>query len=559
MRFQWAIGKQGRSDPSLWVATALTTFGTALRLRQYFHARSLWLDESMLALNLVDRDYWALLTPLDHTQAAPLGFLWLVKTAILCLGVNELSLRIVPLLAGIAVMPLSYILARLYVDRPASLIALAITTLSPPLVYYSNELKQYSTDVPVAIVLLILGVPLLSRPASARELTALSLAGILATWLSHPSVFILAGVGLALLSARIRASQFDDIAALSVVFLVWFLSFLADYLLSLRQISANSAFQDFWNPVMLPRPLSLNGFLTWVYVTFFESFKNPAGFSFAGLAGSLWLIGLIAIGNRCWRTCLLIVAPLGLTALAAALRLYPYWDRLILFTVPAHAILIGGGVSFLCKGIGPPATKPWVCGIMLFVLLFAPAQKVLREAVRPLGREEVKSALQTVSTRALPGDTLYVFYIAVPAYLYYHGSFPALRDLDIITGEVRREKVEAYLPQLEPLKGRRRVWTLFSHHENGRQQGESAFVVRWLDSYGLRLAEYHFEGAAVYLHDLAELTWANPPSEDPGPGVFGDPGVRLHGSLTNSNDVVGLHPAGTYKYRVLASDERHLE
>jgi hypothetical protein len=80
---------------------------------QFFAARSLWLDESMLALNIASRPLGELLRPLDYNQVAPPLFLWLSRLSIRLAGTNEMALRAyrlalkadpasVPALAGVA-------------------------------------------------------------------------------------------------------------------------------------------------------------------------------------------------------------------------------------------------------------------------------------------------------------------------------------------------------------------------------------------------------------------------------------------------------------------------
>ncbi len=78
--------------------------GILLRLRQYFIGRSLWVDEAMLALNIVNRNFAGLLKPLDLDQGAPIGFLLVEKVFNLLLGRNEYSLRLFPLLLGLALV-----------------------------------------------------------------------------------------------------------------------------------------------------------------------------------------------------------------------------------------------------------------------------------------------------------------------------------------------------------------------------------------------------------------------------------------------------------------------
>ena len=76
------------------------------------HNRSLWADEAVLALNIVNRSYWELLQPLDYEQGAPVGFLLVEKLAIGVFGNNEYALRLFPLLSGIISLFLFYILAK---------------------------------------------------------------------------------------------------------------------------------------------------------------------------------------------------------------------------------------------------------------------------------------------------------------------------------------------------------------------------------------------------------------------------------------------------------------
>src|SRR2546430_17722328 len=58
---------------------AIVVLGIVLRTIRYFSDRSLWLDESYLALNVLGRSYSQLSGSLDFNQGAPVGFLYLEK------------------------------------------------------------------------------------------------------------------------------------------------------------------------------------------------------------------------------------------------------------------------------------------------------------------------------------------------------------------------------------------------------------------------------------------------------------------------------------------------
>src|SRR6185295_12378688 len=90
-----------RATRAVRAVTAVVLVGAALRLIAYLAARSLWLDEAMLANNIVGRTFGALLGPLAEAQSAPWLFLFGERAATVLAGPNELALRLLPLAAGI--------------------------------------------------------------------------------------------------------------------------------------------------------------------------------------------------------------------------------------------------------------------------------------------------------------------------------------------------------------------------------------------------------------------------------------------------------------------------
>ena len=87
----------------------LMVLGAVLRILRYLSNRSLWLDEAYLADSILTYSFKQLLTqPLLYWQAAPVGFLMLQKCAVTLFGTSEYALRIVPLIAGLASLPLFY-------------------------------------------------------------------------------------------------------------------------------------------------------------------------------------------------------------------------------------------------------------------------------------------------------------------------------------------------------------------------------------------------------------------------------------------------------------------
>src|SRR5215218_9288249 len=136
-----------------WLALGAIAFGVVLRLVRYFADRSLWLDESLLSINLMTRSYRGLLETLDYNQGSPIGFLWAERFVLDLFGDSELALRLFPLLVGLASLGLFYLVSRSILDQVGTLVGMILFATMEPFVRYSAEVKQYGLDVAVSLAL----------------------------------------------------------------------------------------------------------------------------------------------------------------------------------------------------------------------------------------------------------------------------------------------------------------------------------------------------------------------------------------------------------------------
>src|SRR5436305_6275455 len=108
---------------------------------------------------------------------APQGFLLAEKLATQALGPSDQALRLVPLLCGLAALPLFVLMARHLLRGPGLVLGTALFAFSPSLILYSSEVKQYASDLAVTLALTALALSLVRRGATARRCLALRLAG----------------------------------------------------------------------------------------------------------------------------------------------------------------------------------------------------------------------------------------------------------------------------------------------------------------------------------------------------------------------------------------------
>ncbi|HTI35483.1 MAG TPA: hypothetical protein VL422_17545, partial [Miltoncostaea sp.] len=215
----------------------LLAAGVALRLVEYTSGRALWLDESLLWLNLRGLSFRELTGPLDLGQGAPIPFLLVEKSALEVLGDAEWALRLPSLVAGIALLPVVALLAARLLTPGRAWVALAPVALGVPAIAYSSQVKQYGIDALVAGLLLLVLLPAARAPLTRGRAAGLALAGAAAVWCSDPAVFVLAGGGAALLISAAVARDRSRLTALGWVVAAWLASFAVLYVVHVRDLA----------------------------------------------------------------------------------------------------------------------------------------------------------------------------------------------------------------------------------------------------------------------------------------------------------------------------------
>jgi hypothetical protein len=471
--------------------------------------RSLWFDEASLALNIVNRSPFELFHQLDYSQGAPIGFLLAQKLLITLLGNSDIVLRLLPLTASIATVPLMWRLLSAYTsppDRRISLLALWLFAVSQPLIWYGSEAKQYSTDVLATLTLVALAHACLIRKATPRLLFYLGIAGILSLLISHPSLFIILGITIGLASAEFTKKDWPALRRLGAMVLGQVVSFAILYLLVLHPLASNKILIDYWRGSFMPMPPWRD--VAWFPRVFSAMLTNPLGLPFPSISAVVILIGCVSLvlGNWPFAVCLLMpfLAALG----ASGFQKYPVSDRLLLFVVPIAYLALAEGVMGVHSLLSHWFRRcGWVSLSIVYLLvgmlLYGPTVLAFRMAVHPDRGEDIKPVMSYVKRGWSDGDFLYVYYGAVPAFRYYAPSYGIPRSAFVI-GVAGRKEPARHIRDIERVRRHKHVWFLFSHACTWCVVDEERFYLRHLDQVGKRVDEFHAEGAAVYLYDFED-------------------------------------------------------
>ena len=494
-----------RSNYLWW---GIVVLGSLLRLRQYLLNRSFWADEASLAVNLVNRSFADLTRLLDYHQAAPIGFLFIEKLSILILGNHDYVMRLFPLFAGIIATYLIYKVARVSFGT-FGLFAVSIFSISWWLVHYSSELKQYCSDVMVALLLVCLAINCLRENVRAKDFLRLGVVGALVIWISHPSIFVMVGVGLSLALEKMTRKAYVPWVWIFGVGIGWAASFGIEYLVSLRHIVADEYLIDYWRKAYVPLPpWSNRGWFRDTYYSFVFFAFHRADDLMALITLTLTSIGSLTLLIRDRKLALLMITPFVMVVIASALKRYPLKDRFMLFLAPFAMLLMAEGL----RGIYWLAAKwnPGFAAVFSSVLALAVLWQLVPityEKAISLDREDIRPVLAYIAENRRPDDILYVFPRSDPVFHYYAPFYGLDRGNVVIGVDTPRKKalLQNFQDGVSNLIGNERVWFLFSEIVDCIEcEGEDtqAFYLEYINRFGMIIDSFDGSGANAYLYDL---------------------------------------------------------
>jgi hypothetical protein len=330
--------------------------GCLARLVRYLLCQPLWGDEAFLCASFLDRDYAGLMQPLEYGQVAPLLFLWVQLALVQLLGFSEYTLRLFPLLCGLASVMLFRHTASRVLQGTALVFAVAIFSVAYPGIRYACEAKPYGCDLLVSLGLISLVIEWFRQPGRTFWLWTLAAVAPLAVGFSYPAVFTYGGVSLAVAIGLFQNRSVRGLLPWIAMNFAVLGGFLALYAVSAGNQSARDleGMRQCWGEAFPPlmQPLEL---VSWLAVTHgSEMMAYPVG----GARGAstltlVWCLCGVALvwREKRWWLLALCLAPLGLNFIAAALERYPYGARVrfMIYMGPMICLISGLGAAVLLR------------------------------------------------------------------------------------------------------------------------------------------------------------------------------------------------------------------
>lgn len=347
-------------------AIALAVFARVAWLPQ----KPFWRDEAWVA-SRVEAPLRELAGP--QPLPIPIGFVAVTKLARALPVSPEVAYRLLPLAAGIALIPLLGRLACALGAAPAvALAAMWLAAGLPPLINYARELKAYEIDALYAVLAPLLALHLFAsaaerrpgaRTAAAGPLLVLSLTA--APWISFGALFpVAAALVWGWLAPWRRAAPGARrwwIAASAA----YAASFAMALYLSVGAQSTNVEVQRFWRTGMYRDEVDSQwvqaGEAVWNYLRLPLQFALPRGW---GIAAGVALLGAIVWPRRHRRLLAWMYAGSGVAAIAAALAdCYVLASgRLLLFALPPVLLAAAAGLHWIAARLWPARDRALAVG-----------------------------------------------------------------------------------------------------------------------------------------------------------------------------------------------------
>lgn len=394
----------------------LLALAVALRLQDYFAHRPLWIDEAQLALSLGRRSFVGLLSPLAFDQSAPPLFLLTLKAITLVGGMGEYALRLLPLLAGLALPWLVWRATVTLAGRDAALIATALAAVSVVLLRYTGELKPYSTDALASGATVLLTLRVRAAPDEAARWWQLAAAGVLGMLLSFSAAFVLAGGFAALaLDSRIHGDGLSR-RRLGLLALGWGGGFAAIFVTLYLPQTTNEFLREYWSATLLDP--AAPDFVHRLRVTLSRLTVGLPPLPFE-VRGRLVLLA-VALALVARRGGIPAAAQVGVPYLAllagAFLGRFPVEDRLFAFLAPFTFIMVAVLLAEVLRFARLGETGAALVGALL-VLAWASPGVVNYERNPPVQEDGRETAL---TLRPRQGtDPVYLMPGALPVWVYY--------------------------------------------------------------------------------------------------------------------------------------------
>lgn len=465
--------------------------GIALRVYVYGFGRSLWLDEAALANNLLEPN--TILDNMHYQQAAPPLFKLISLAMFNLFGQGwrpEFALRAFPLFCGLLSIPLFFVLVnKIFESKVSKIIATALFSINYNLIYYSSEFKQYSSDVMVALLLLLSGAFINPFKCSRKTLLALAIFYAISFWLSHTALFMLAGLFLFYFFYYENSKRFW--MRLFALFSPAGLSFCAFYFLHLKTLSQSEFMHTYWADYFLSDfSKGFHSIISYLMASFDQKF-------IFGIV-CLVLAGVYLFYRKTGKSASLLLFPLLVLFGASVFSFYPVASRLCLFILPVFIAIVSVPFGFVrLKKTVTILFAALICFVSFNSYFMVYPKIILKKNI--WYREEIRQLYDYLKTAINKDDVIVVTDRTHQADRFYQRLYNFENNRIIIWGDRNAAKMASDADiklNFDVLEAGKRYWVVFTGYEYKKfMLGK---IVDWISKNAIVLDQYEYYSSYLF-------------------------------------------------------------
>ncbi|MBQ6516193.1 hypothetical protein IJI31_03335 [bacterium] len=459
-------------------------FGCYLRINAYLGFRALWHDESALAWTLMNKSIFDYFGSLMMEQSAPPLFLILTKCICGLTDYREGALRFLPMLASLLSLPVFFVFSQKFLKNKFTLIiANFLFCINFQLIYYAQELKQYSSDVLFFMLTFLFLLKIDLKNTTTKKLLVFGSVLAIAPFISVPTLIVIGGFFI----VELIRDKKEIIKPLLIFLLPVTLTFCFLYITTYAP-QRTDYMLDFWHTGFLTLSLSKNLYIITKNLTFMF---QPNEFILLNLL--LILIGFFRIIRQYQiKENLYILTIWGLILTASALHLYPLMLRISLYTLPMIIV-------FLVKPLDFISLQKKLYSVFILIILFLSTSFYHKAYfLKVMSREhyllfDARATMQCLKESYNNKDLIVVNNVSIPDFLYYMSYynldyknciFLKTEDRDF----KRNKDYNSYKKILKQIPENQKVWFFYSF--DIREGVEIPLLKKWLEDKKI-IKEYH--------------------------------------------------------------------
>ena len=428
---------------------------------------SLWIDDAWVAF--AHRAGYVELTEIG--LGAP-GFSALLKIWFEIVGFTELSAQLVPFTAAIAAPPLLYVILRYRLRFAVSLVGAGWLLLAPVHVEYSTRVKQYSTEVVLALLLVHLSWRLIEDPTQRRTWRSLAMLSTVSVLISFPLASVAGAACLVAAFVALRRTGRLENTLLWLV--VPALTTAAWFVIVIRHRQYRDL-RTFWESHFIQTDAGLR--------TAFESMLGRAHEFFeqasplpAIPSAMFAALGLALVLHRRPPLFVMTVLPLAAAVALAALDRAPLGGgRTDLYLLAGTIIAVTAGIDHgVDLAAGALTDHRYFLAVLAPLAVVSGVVAIARHDAPSYPREDIRPLVDELQDRRRPGDAVLVYHSSKWAFATYadvgvtvrpvSGPYDVVFDDPLIVRQLNpstEERLQRSIVEADAAGGR--LWLIGSH------------------------------------------------------------------------------------------------